>query len=81
MCRFIRKERVPIKSVSIGCYKKIVPVPTQQYYNGAYMEETVHDIAKNIRKRKKPMTTTDKEDFEGSSNLKTFRHHAMYTFF
>ena len=60
MCRFIRKERVPIKSVSIGCYKKIVPVPTQQYYNGAYMEETVHDLTTKVTQRKKSMTTTDK---------------------
>ena len=45
-------------------------MPTKQYFNGAYMEETVHDLATKIRQRKKSMTSTDKEKFEGSFNLK-----------
>ena len=48
----------------------MVSVPTQQYYNGAHMEETVRDIATKIRQRKKSMTSTDKEEVEGSLNLK-----------
>ena len=32
--------------------QKIVSVPTQQYYNGAYMEETVHDLTTKTRQRK-----------------------------
>ena len=40
-----RKEnRILIKNVSLNYSKKRVSVPTQQYFNGAYMEETVHDI-------------------------------------
>ena len=45
------------------------------------MEEIVHDITIKIRQRKKPMTTTDKDDVEGSFNLKASRHNIMYTFF
>ena len=56
-------------------------MPTQQYYNGAYMEETVNDITKKIRQRTKSMTSTDKEEFEGSFNLKTSRNNTMYTLF
>ena len=32
--------------------QKRVSVPTQQYFNGAYMEETVHDITTKIKQRK-----------------------------
>ena len=56
-------------------------MPTQQYYNGAYMEETVHDIITKIRQRNKSMTTTDKNEVEGSLNLKASRNKIMYTFF
>ena len=45
------------------------------------MEETVHDLTKNIRQGKKSMTTTDKEYVDGSFNLKTSRHNIIYTFF
>ena len=45
------------------------------------MEETVHDLATNIRQRKKSMTSTDKEKFEGSFNLKKSRRNNMHTFF
>ena len=58
---------------------------SQYLLNSTTMEPTWRKqsmiLPKILEKGKKPMTTTDKEDFEGSSNLKTFRHHAMYTFF
>ena len=44
-------------------------MPTQKYCNGAYMEETVHDLTTKTRK-KEPMKYTDKETFEGPFNLK-----------
>ena len=46
-----RKEgRILIKNVSLN-YSKKMSVPTHQYFNGAYMEETFHD----------PTTKPDKE--------------------
>ena len=36
--------------------QKRVSVPTQQYFNGAYVEETFHDITTKLRQRKKSMT-------------------------
>ena len=48
----------------------MVSVPTQPYYTGAYMEETVHDLTTKIRQRKKSITYTDKYYVEGSFNLK-----------
>ena len=67
-CIYILKK-VLIKNVSLDySKKKIVSVPNQQYYNGAYMEETVHDHAAKIRQRKISMTFTDKEEVEGSFN-------------
>ena len=47
-----KEERILRKNVSLG-YKNISRVPTQQYYNGAYMEETVHDINLKIIQRGK----------------------------
>ena len=61
--------------------KNRVSVPTQQYYNGACMEETVHDITTKNRQRKKPMTTTDKDEVEGYFNFKTTRNNIMYNLF
>ena len=63
-----KEERVLIKNVSLGYYKKIVSLPTQQDYNGAYMEETVYDINTKFKQRKKWMTTTYKDEVEGSFN-------------
>ena len=48
-----KEERILIKNVSLNYSKKRVSVPTQQYFNGAYMEETVHDITTKMRHRKK----------------------------
>ena len=45
------------------------------------MEETVHDLTGKIRQRKKSMTFTDKEEVEGSFNLKTSKNNTMHTFF
>ena len=46
----------------------VASVPTQQYFTGAYMEETVHDLTTKTRQRKKSMTCTDKDIVEGSFN-------------
>ena len=48
-----KEDRIIIKNESLNYSKKSVSVPTQQYFNGAYMEETVHDIATKIRQRTK----------------------------
>ena len=48
-------------------------MPTQQYFNGAYMEETV-------RQKKKEMTWTDKEEVEGSFNLTKPGNNTMHPF-
>ena len=53
-----KEERILIKNVCLNYSKKRVSVPTQQYFNGAYMEETVHDITIKMRERKKSMTWT-----------------------
>ena len=55
-------------------------MPTQQYFNGVYMEETVHDFTTKIKQREKYMTSTDKEEVEGSFNFKN-RSNNMHTFF
>ena len=47
-----KEDRIIIKNVLLNYSKKRVSVPTQQYFNGAYMEETVHDLATKIRQRK-----------------------------
>ena len=39
-----KEDRIIIKNVSLNYSKKIVSVPTQHYFNGACMEETVHDL-------------------------------------
>ena len=60
--------------------KKRVSVPIQQYFNGAYMEETVHDFTTKMRQRQKPMTWTNKEKVEGSFNLTKPGNNTMHTF-
>ena len=45
------------------------------------MEETVHDLTTKIRQRKKSMTCTNKEELEGSFNLKKPGNNTMHTFF
>ena len=67
-----KDDRVLIKNVSLNYSKKVVSVPNQHYFNGAYMEETVHDISTKTRQRKS-MTSTNKEEVEGSFNLKIQR--------
>ena len=56
-----KEERILIKNVSLNYSKKRVSVPTQQYFNGAYMEETVHDITTKMIQREKSMTWKNKE--------------------
>ena len=51
-----KEERILIKNVSLNYSKKRVLVPTQQYFNGAYIEETVHNITTKMRRRKESMT-------------------------
>ena len=53
--------------------------PTQKYYTGAYMEETVHGITAKIMQRKISMTYTDKDYVEGYFNLKS-RSNNLHTF-
>ena len=55
-----KEERILIKNVSLNYSKKRVPMPTQQYFNGACMEETVHNITTKTRQRKESMTWTNK---------------------
>ena len=45
------------------------------------MEETVHDITTKMRQRKKSMTCTNKEMFEGTFNLTKPGNNNMRTFF
>ena len=45
------------------------------------MKENVHGITTKMRQRKKSMTSTYKEEFEGSFNLKTSRDNTMHIFF
>ena len=56
-------------------------MPTQQYFSGAYKEETVQDITTKTRQRKKLMTWTSKEEVEGSFNLTKPANNTMHTFF
>ena len=76
-----KEDRILIKNVSLNYSKKRVLVPTQRYFNGAYMEETVHGLTTKTRQRKKSMTSTDKGEVEGSFNLKKSRSNNMHTFF
>ena len=62
------EDRIFIKNLSLNYCKKRVLVPTQQYFNGAYMEETVHDITTKTRQRKKLMAYTNEDEVEGSFN-------------
>ena len=55
-------------------------VPTQQYLNGSYMEEIVHDITTKMRQREKSMTWTNKEEVEGSFNSTKPGNNTMHTF-
>ena len=63
-----KEDSILIKNVSLNYSKKRVSVPNQQYFNGAYMEGTVRDLTTKNRQRKKYMTSTDKEEVEGSFN-------------
>ena len=45
------------------------------------MEETVHDITNKIIQRKKSMTCSNKEKFEGTFNLTKPGNNTMHTFF
>ena len=74
-----REEKVIIKNVSLDYSKKRFFIPTQQYYNGYYMEETVHDLTMKIEQRKK-MNTIIKYHFEGCFDIKTKREDVMCTF-
>ena len=47
-----KEDRILINNVSLNYSKKSVLVPTQQYFNGAYMEETVHEVTTKFRQRK-----------------------------
>ena len=51
----MEKDRIIIKNVSLNYSKKVVSVYIQQYFNSAYMEETVHDITTKIRQLKKQL--------------------------
>ena len=76
-----KEDRILIKNVSLNYSKKRVSVPTQQYFNGAYMEETVHDITIKMIQRKKSTTWTSTEIVEGSFNLTKLGTNTMPTFF
>ena len=56
-------------------------MPTQQCFNGAYTEETVHGITTKMRQRKKSMTWNNKEEVEGHFNLTKPGNNTMHTFF
>ena len=45
------------------------------------MEETVKFLDTKVRQRKQSMTYTDKEEVEGSFNIKTSIYNTMHTFF
>ena len=55
-------------------------MPTQQYFNGAYIEETFHGIIAKMIQRKKSLTWTSKEEVEGSFNLTKPANNTMHTF-
>ena len=81
MDRFTEKYRIIIKNVLLNYSKKKKSVPTQQYYNGSYMEESVNDFTTKIRQRKKSRKYTVIEYSKGSFNLKKSRCNNMHTFF
>ena len=76
-----KEDRILINNISLNYSKKRVSVRTQQYFNGAYMEETVHDLTTKTRQRKKSMTYNEEEEFEGSFNLKNNGNNIMHTLF
>ena len=49
--------------------------------NGAYTEETFHDLTTKIIQRKKSMTCTNKEKVEDTVNLTKPGNNTMHTFF
>ena len=61
--------------------KKRLSVPTQQYNNLSWIEETFHDHATKNIQRKRSMISTDKYEVEVSFNLKTPKKDIMHTFF
>ena len=63
-----KEELILLNNVSLNYPKQIVSVPTQQYFNGSYTEETVHDLTTKTRQIKNNMTCTDKEVVVGSFN-------------
>ena len=76
-----KEERVLIKNVFLNYSKKRVSVPTQQDFNVAYMEETVHDVTTRMRLSKKSMTWENKEEVEGSFNFAKPGNKTIHTFF
>ena len=60
------EERILIKNVSLN-YSQKNSVPTQQYFNGAYIEEKVHDITTKIRQRKNKWHVPIKKNFRTPS--------------
>ena len=55
-------------------------VPNQQYYNGAYTEDTVHDITTKIRHLKKLQLLIEMQ-FRAPSIKKQSRHNIMHILF
>ena len=49
--RSTKIEEKILRKMSHWAAKKIFSIPTQKYYTGAYMEETVHDITLKILQR------------------------------
>ena len=56
-------------------------MPTHQYYNEVYMEETVHHLTTKTIQIKKLTTNTSKYEVESYFNLKTSRDNFTYNFF
>ena len=81
MDRYTKKRKSYYSIFFSRLLQKRLSVPTQQYYYEDYTNESVHDIAKTFRQRKKRITTTDKDKAEGSFNLKRSRNVITYTLF
>ena len=81
MDKFTERGKDSYQECITKLLQKRVSVPTQQYFNGANMEETVHDLTTKIRQRKKSMTCTNKEEVEGSFNLTKPGNNTMHALF
>ena len=81
MDKFTERGKDSYQDCITELLQKRVLVPTQQYFNGPYMEETVHDLTTKLRQRIKSMTFTNKEEVEGTFNLIKPRIYIMHTFF